>query len=425
MSSAAVSGKVSFGSLFAVRSFRDLWLGQTISQLGDSLYYLVFLFMVERLTHDPKVVALCGIAQTIPFLVLAPLAGVIADQQDRRKVMLAADFSSSVLLGLFALLVCFNPTPPAWSLILTGALLSCVNVFFAPAKSAAIPQLVPSELLTSANSLSMATQNLMPMIGVALSGTALAALYLLSPQYFFLAAIVLNALSFFVSGLFLLRLPALPVAGRDGEAKQGSIVARFIQDTRDGVAYMRRESVLWVLLWVNFLVQAAVAPFMIVYVEVNSQWFGGGFGTLALCEASFFLGAVAISPFMDRFPIRRPGIAYIISLVLIGITIAFMAISRTPWLFAVWNFLAGLAFPFAQVPMTTYTQKTVPENFQGRVNAVMSMAGMGIQPLSIGLGGILLAAIGPAGMLTIMGVGMAVAALLGLASRPFREAGLD
>jgi MFS transporter, DHA3 family, macrolide efflux protein len=177
-----------------------------------------------------------------------------------------------------------------------------------------------------------------------------------------------------------------------------------------------------VLLWVNLLVQAAVAPFMVVYVEVNSKWFGGGYGTLALCETSFFLGAVVVSPFMGRFNIRRPGLAYIWGIVLIGVTIAFMAVSRTPLPFAFWNFAAGLAFPFAQIPMTTYTQKTVPENYQGRVNAVMSMAGMGIQPLSIGVGGLLLAAIGPSGMLAVMGVGMALAALVGLVSRPFREA---
>ncbi len=413
--------RTSYRELLQVAAFRNLWLGQAISQLGDSLYYLVFLFMVDRLTGDPKMVGIAGVAQTLPFLLLSPYAGVVADQADRRRILLAADLLSAATLLAFAVLVWRNASPHPWMLIATGAVLSCINVFFAPAKGAAIPQVVPPAFLPSANALSMATQNLMPMIGVAISGTALAALYVLSPRYFFLSAILLNALSFSLSALFIGRLPQLlpeRIALSAGKAAQA------IQDLRDGFVYLQGQSVLRTMLLLNFLVQLSIAPFMLVYVQVNREWFGGEYVSLAICEVSFFVGVVLCSIFIERLRVDRVGLAFIGGMAAVGVTVIFMAVSKTVALFAFWNLVAGLAFPFAQIPMTTYVQRIVPGALQGRVNSVLAMSGWGIQPIGIGLGSLLLAKIGPAGLLAFMGAAMTLAAGGGLLVRTFRRATL-
>ncbi|MBC8135852.1 MAG: MFS transporter [Fibrella sp.] len=401
-------------------AFRNLWIGQAISQLGDALYYLVFLFMVEKVTGDPKMVGIAGVGQTLPFLLFSPYAGVVADRWNRKTIMLACDLLSGFALLLFAVYVFFDATPPAWTLIAAGAALSAINAFFSPAKGAAIPQLVSEERRDTANALSLATQNLLPMIGVALSGTLLAILYAISPAYFFLAAILLNAVSFFGSAVFIARLPRLVPVHEEDKAEPNAL-----RDVRDGFVYLKKERVLWILLWLNLLVQIAMAPFMLVYIAVNKSWFGGGYGTLALCEVSFFVGVVACSVFVERIKIARPGMAFIAGVAGIGITVIFMAVSRNVWAFAWWNFVAGLAFPFVQLPMAAYIQKLVPENFQGRVNAAMTMTGMGVAPVSIGLGGLLLAAAGPTITIAIMGVAMTLAGLLGLADKSFRTAQTD
>jgi len=411
--------------LKSVPAFRDLWLGQAISQFGDALYYLVFLFMVEKLTGDPKMVGIAGVAQTLPFLLLSPYAGVVADRCDRRRILLYCDLASMFALLAFVVYIYFDPTPPAWALIGAGALLSLINAFFAPAKGAAIPQLVPEEKRTTANALSLATQNLMPMIGIAVSGTVLAAVYTLSPTYFFLSSILLNALSFLLSALFIARLPVLIPVQEEQKTAEASGIQHALQDVRDGFAYLCNQRVLWVLLWLNLLVQIAIAPFMLVYVQVNKEWFGGGYGTLALCEGAFFLGVVLCSVVIERWKIDRPGLSFIIGIAVIGVTVALMAFSPTPLLFSWWNFVAGIAYPFVQIPMAGHIQRIVPQAFQGRVNAAMTMSGMGVAPLSIGLGGLLLSMIGPSGMLLTMGIGMAIAGLLGLLDREFRDAGSE
>jgi MFS transporter, DHA3 family, macrolide efflux protein len=405
--------------LLAIKPFRDLWLGQAISQLGDALYYLIFLFMVDRITGDARMVGISGVLATLPYLLFSLHAGVEADRRDRRGIMLFADVASAILLGAFAVLVFFDPTPHVVALMIAPFLLSLINVFFSPAKSAAIPSLVPSEKLLEANALSSATQNLMPLIGIGLSGTVLAALYAFEPDYFFFSAILLNGLSFFVSALFIRRLPRLlPEAEKGAERRQ----TNQWQDLKDGLSYLRRERVLLVLTALNALVQIMIAPFMVVYVAVNRAWFGGEYGTLALFEFSFFVGMIAGSMIVGKTAVKRAGMAYILGLFAVGLTIAAMAVSKTIPLMVFFNFAAGIALPFAQIPMTTYMQAIVPDAFRGRVNAVQTMSSMGIQPLGIGLGGLLINVVGPAWMFVIMGLGMGFAALVGLLDQAFRAA---
>lgn len=411
--------KTGWRDLWAVRPFRNLWMGQAISQLGDALYWLVFLFMVDQITGDERMVGLTGVAQSIPFLLLSPHAGVVADRGDRRAILLRADVLSFLFLAAFGLYVWYVGTPPAWTLIAAGATMSTINVYFAPAKSAAIPQLVPPHLLTTANALSLTTQNLVPLFGLALSGTVLAALYALSPSYFFAAAIGLNAVSFAVSAYYVRRLP--PLVAEQTETEQKGL-SRAIADVRDGLRYVRSHQVLWVMLLLNTAVWLAFAPFMIVYVKVNRDWFGGAYSTLALCEVSFFLGVILCSVFIERLNIQRVGRAFIWGSVGLGTAVVFMSVSRHVWAYSFWNFLCGLSFPFVQIPMTGYIQRIVPDQFQGRVNSVLAMAGMGLQPLGIGLGAWVLALVGPAWMHVLMGGIVVAAALIGLSDRAFRDA---
>lgn len=407
-----------YRDVLTLAPFRHLWIGQAVSQLGDAFYYLIFLFMVDRITGDPRLVGYNGVVQTLPYLLFSLHAGVVADRVDRRRIMLFADYASALLLALFAVTLLVDPTPPVASLFAAGFLLSLINVFFAPAKGAAIPRLVPPALLLPANALSQATQNLMPLIGLGLSGTVLGALYALSPNYFFLSAVLLNALSFAVSGLYIRLLPPLP-------PEPGVEKKRPSQELQEGLAYLRGNRVLLMLAVLSLLVQLFISPFMVAYVTVNREWFGGGFGTLALFEFSFMVGMVLSSVVVGRLPLKEPGRAFIWGLAVVGLTVAAMAYSRSPFWFTFWNFAAGIALPFAQIPMNTYVQATVPDAFRGRVNAVLTMVSMGVQPVGAGLAGLILAAIGIGPMFLLMGLGMGFAALVGLTDRQFREARLE
>ena len=103
---------MAYRRLFGNRSFMALWLGQTISYIGDYFYWLAIPIMVERLTGSALQVGLSVISSTLPMLVLGPVAGVFVDRWDRKRTMIVAD-----LLRALLVLLCLQVRTPdqVWS----------------------------------------------------------------------------------------------------------------------------------------------------------------------------------------------------------------------------------------------------------------------------------------------------------------------
>lgn len=398
-----------------IRPFRNLWLGQAISQLGDSLYFLTFLFMAQKITGKSEVVGMVGAAQALPFLLLAPYAGALADRMDRRKIMLGCDVASAALLALFGIWVFFDSTPPAWSLVVMGALLSSVNVLFLPAKSAAIPRLVPTERLMEATSLSMATQSLMPLIGLGLSGGVLGAIEAAMPKVFFETAIVTNMLSFLVSAAYIRLLEPITPEREHHE------IQNPIREMVEGVQIAWKHPVIKVVLILSFFFSLFVSPFMVVYVDVNKEWFGGHFWTLAAFEGGFIGMMLVTSLWMGRRRFARPGITYLLGCGSIGLFVILMAYSKSFGLFLLFNLLCGIGVPLASLPISNYLLVATEDRFRGRIQSLFAIAGQAPQPIGALMAGYGLASIKAFGMFWVMGGGMLGVCLLAALSSSFRN----
>lgn len=409
---------MNYSDVIRIRSFRNLWLGQAISQLGDAFYFVIFMFMVGKITGNPAMVGFVGAVDTLPYLLFSVYAGTLADRIDRRKIMLWGDLLCGMSLFLFAAVIWFDATPQVWTIFAISFFLSTVRVFFFPAKNAAIPALVPTKKLLTANALSMATQNVMPMISLSLSASVLALLYDRSPTLFFLSSVLLNAFSFLGSALFVFLLPPVK-PGREEEPKHP------LQEMRDGLRYILNRRVLVVLMVLSFFMNLLISPFFVVYIAVNNAWFGGKPGTLAWLEFAFFFGMVACSFFLGKARIQRPGVSLSLGLAAVGFCIVGMAYTPWFWPFFLLNFLCGIAVPFADIPMGTYIQASTPDAFRGRVNSVLTMVRVGVMPIGYSLGGLLVDRIGVTSVFWIMGFGMAASALGGLLDSKFRSARMD
>lgn len=409
-----------------IQNFRNLWLAQTTSQFGDAVYFLVFLFMAKELSGSASIVGLVGALQAIPFLLVGPFAGVLADRYDRRKIMILTDLLSTITLGILGAWVFFDSTPPIWLICVMGFTLSCINAFFMPARTAAIPSVVPGSLLMEANTLAMATQQMMGMLGLALSALVLGPIYEATKEWFFFIAIVVNATSFFVSMLFVMRLPAL--LPREGEGEEQVVMGGFrdsmqrtMGDLKEGIRAILHNPISRVGLPVNALVSLFISGFMVVYVEVNALWYGGSFTTLVWLEFSFAITMLLMSLAFGMVKVKRPGMSFAVSMVVLGILVALMAFARPYWAFLTLNLLCGLALPFAIIPMSTYLQAGFPTEMRGRVASAWTMVSMGVQPLGLVITGLLIPVLGLTGHFLFMGIGMTVVCLLGLLNRPFRE----
>lgn len=152
-------------------NFRYLWGGQVVSEIGDWLNNIAVLALTIQLAGAGRqglAIALYAIARHLPLFLFGPIAGVVADRADRRRVMIAADVARALLaLGfIFANRIAGLPV-----IYIAGASLFAVSAFFNAAKRASIPNLVRDgdELLT-ANSLSASTTAATIAIGSALGG---------------------------------------------------------------------------------------------------------------------------------------------------------------------------------------------------------------------------------------------------------------
>ena len=235
--------------------FRRLWTGQAVSEIGDWLNNIAVLALVIQLAGVGRVglaVAAYAIARHLPLFLFGPVAGVVVDRANRRRVMIAADVARA-LLALGFLLA--NRTASLAVIYAVGASLFSVSAFFNAAKRAAIPNLVRgTEELLAANSLSASTTAATIAVGSALGGVVAT---LLGRDTVF----VLNALTFLASAEMIRRIRR-PVSseqktsGSEEEsqpnvrppaptpATRRSPLAAYLKDFRDGLRYVGREPLL-------------------------------------------------------------------------------------------------------------------------------------------------------------------------------------
>ena len=404
---------MSFRDVLRIRSFRDLWLGQAISQLGDSIYYVAFMYMAQKMTGSFAMVGYVGAMEMLPYVLFGSYSGVLADRLDRKRIMLWSDLFSCSALLLFAVLVVANAgKAPAWSLLVIPFALSSVRCFFMPAKSAAIPNLVPSELLTQANALSSTTFNFVGLAGLGVAATAIAPLYLISPRNFFTALLLLNALSFAGSAVFVSRLPALKPDRKEEKHPW--------EDFKSGVRYLRGRHDLSVLVVLLTVFRLGVAPFFVAYVAANDKWFGGRPSTLMWMEFAFFVGMISGGLLVARVKVRRPTVTFSIELALVGIFVALMAIPQF-YAFVAFNFLCGIVVAGGDIPITTYLQLSVEDSYRGRVNSVKDMITISVMPIGMALGGFMLRSFGLVGSFFLMAGVMTAAGLAGFLDKRYRE----
>jgi MFS family permease len=236
--------------------FRRLWTGQVISEIGDWFNNIAVLALSIQLAgagREGQAVAFYAIARHLPLFLFGPLAGVVVDRVDRRRVMIVADVSRAVLALGFLLA---NITGSLPIIYIVGACLFSVSSFFNAAKRASIPNIVhgTGELLI-ANSLSASTTAATIAIGSALGG-------LLSTFIGRNAVFILNAATFLISAEMIRRIRT-KTSGRwsvfSGQLRTSDelllstdrrplttdhFIRRAVSDFLEGLRYVRSKKVL-------------------------------------------------------------------------------------------------------------------------------------------------------------------------------------
>ena len=191
------------------RDLRLLLAGQAVSQAGDWLYNVALIVYVLDATGSAAWVAAVELAHLVPWIVMSPVGGLMADRFDRRRLLIAGDLVQVVTMLALASLAAAGGSPAAAVAIALVAALT--QVAQSPSLQASIPALVDERGLASVNALMSAIMNFAIVVGPAIGAVLL---ILGSPA----AAFAVNAISFLVSAacFALIRTPMGPVVVSDG-----------------------------------------------------------------------------------------------------------------------------------------------------------------------------------------------------------------
>ena len=212
------------------RNYRLLWIGQIVSQLGDWFNSVAIYALLLELTGSATSVALMIIVQFLPMAVIGPVAGVVVDRVNRRRLMIGADVLRGMLI-LFLLLV--RRADQVWIVyVVMGATVS-LTAFFEPARTAVIPNVTTRAQLLTANALSSATWSAMLAIGAGAGGVVTA---LFGRNVAFLV----NALSFLASAAIIART-AFDADPPESKRPAGWASITGIGDLIEGIRYVRSD----------------------------------------------------------------------------------------------------------------------------------------------------------------------------------------
>lgn len=386
-------------SLLAIPDFRRLWLGQIVSDFGDNLTFVTLLFVVQRLTGSTVALAGLAIATTLPSLIFGLVSGAYADRLDRKRVMVISD----TIRGLVVLGFMFVQNADLiWIVYVLAFTQAAVGTLFDPAKGALMPQIVPEDQLLAANSLSQTTGIIFNLLGTAAAGIFAGLSEDLWPAF------LLDGVTFFLSAALVSRISISGTPERTDQTRVLSDLGaglRVILASRPLIGTLLAASIAMLGLGA---VNVLFVPLIVDDLMVSESWFGA---IEASQVAGMIIAGVLVAALASKF---RPTTLISVGLVVIGGAITTVSRATTVWHLMIILVFVGLAITPLQASVSTLSQILIPDAMRGRVGGTLSALISTATITSMGLAGVLAAAIGvrsvfvAAGVVTI-GAGVAAA----------------
>jgi MFS family permease len=337
------------------RDFRRLYVASLIS-LGGDWFLLVALFgLALDVTSSPISIALLIASQEIPFFLMSPIGGHLADRLDRRRIMVTCDLARMVLCTGFLFV---HDEGTLWIAFVLLAAISSFSAVFDPASSAAFPNLVDPRDLGPANALFGSLWGTMLAVGAALGGVVAATIGRD-------AAFVIDAVSFALSGYLIWRIRVPFSEERSPHEEEPGLVVATVETAR----YARKDHRVLALLGVKAGFGLAAGVLVLISVFAKEEFHRGEIGIGILMSARG-IGAL-VGPFLGRRFAGRDDrhlfTAIGVALATFGLGYALLGLMPTLLLAAVAIMVAHLGGG-AQWTLSSYgLQRIVPDRIRGRI----------------------------------------------------------
>lgn len=390
--------RVRFRDVLADPAYRQLFLAQTASRSGDALRTVALAIVVFQLTGSGLGTAGVVVAEILPVLLLAPIAGELVDRLPRRGVMIAADVWRTALMALLPLV-----DSQVVAVYAVAFALSVGSVFFNPAAGSLVPTLVPERQLVAANSGLWTAAVLAQIVLAPLAGGIVAAAGA-TPAF------LLNAATYAVSALLLLRLrvPARPAST--------SAAGSWAHRVGEGLTVLATDRLLRVLALGQLLAALSAGATSALLVVLAGQHLDVGARGFGLLIGAIGIGAVAGPFLLTRLTDdpRRPVFVFGPYLLRGVVDLVVATLSALPIALAAMA-VYGLGTSTGAVTFNSLLQAHTRPEVRGRVFAGMDLLWQTGRLVSLVGGGLLADAIGIRAVYYLGGALLLLAGAVGLA----------
>lgn len=392
------------------KNLQRLLFGKFCSLFAASLFTFVAGLTVLRETSSGLQFALVLLAGTLPRILLSPVAGVLSDRWNRKKIIVTTEASSAFILALFAGYAVFFPVHTIHYMIIS-ALLTVLSTFLSVTLMSSLTRLLDDAELQRGNSLISSISSLSSIVAPMLAGFLLAFapihLFALLPLTLFTLAAIWNAS---------LTFRTIPSAREESSPS-------FWTDFQSGYSYLFKQRVLTTLilmaLVLNFFFIALEVIYPIILLD-RLSFTAFQFGTIeAALGAGLLLSSLMLA--LPRFTIKRPLMTLFQSVALVGVLflsplLPLLGIVPSNWTFGyflLFSFAVGFIILRSNIPIQLLVQRQTDPAYLGRVIGVLESLAMGITPIGMLLFGLLsdyislnlILGISSIGLLVTVGIG--------------------
>ena len=355
------------------RNFRLFIVGQGITMIGAWVQMVAQAWLVYRLSQSSVMLGVVSFASLIPFLVLAPVAGVVCDRVDRRKLLLLVRFLAMFQAALLAVLT-LTETVQVWHIFYLALALGVIGIFEMTARQSFLVEMVGKEDLMNGIALNSSVYNSGRIVGPAVAGVLVA---VVGEGWCF----AVNAVSFLavIVSLLMMRLPPFPRP-----------VERFspLEHFREGWEFVRGHAPSQALLLLLGLTSVMNYPYLVLMPIFADTILEGGPEALGLLMSASGIGAILGSLYMaTRTELRGLSRTITVMTILYGIALVLFALSPNLYLSMLLLLPVGFGMMVAVAATNTALQTLSPDPLRGRVLGFYSMMFVGMTPIGSLLAG--------------------------------------
>ena len=393
-------------------AFRNIWFAQLAAQLADKFLLFSLIILAYHVSGGSTSVAVTLLAYTVPAVLFAPPAGVIADRVDRKQIMMWCNFGRAAAVALIPIAsIVPGLKDDFFHLLLITLLFSAVGQLFAPAEAAVIPTILPREMLITANSMALLTMVLTLVVGGVLA-PIVSRIDLYAPYWCAVVLLVIAGTLIFASDI--------PKLERHTESPVEESRNRFHQmlvDLQEGFDALRASRGLrlafgqvTVAVLVLFMLYTLAPAYVSKVIGIAAQ---DTYVILGPATGGAILSAILLGQFLSNIDKTRVLAG---SLVANGITL--LALAAVPQAMrhfpdlqvhnritgATFSFLLGIEFGAILIPAVTYLMESTSDAIRGRIFALLQMVINGVSAIPVLLAAALADTIGTAQVLGGLGV---------------------